>query len=212
MRGLAKHQTAYNQGEAGLRVRFGFAEEPNPDDNGVSFTAVSLAFLELQRLWVYLAYLGEPDPVAGEPSQDFDAFLANPANWILTVESIRYESPLRIESTYPGGPRTLNAILQVIVRILTVDLIRERAKWDVELARQKAEHEKQKAKLARQKVIAAALKNEDEILKISKRMPLAKRDGFRRSMTRSIDALSAGSLRLAEIEASEESVGRFRQK
>jgi hypothetical protein len=117
-----------------------------------------------------------------------------PTDWSLGIERIRYESPLEIESsTQPEPHRSVSvskvrAIARAVVGILSIDLIRDKAQWDTELAKQKA--------------IEAALKNHERALNLSKKIndPML-REEFIRNMARSIVPLSRkGGPRLTEIE------------
>jgi len=114
--------------------------------------------------------------------------------WSLGIQKIRYESPLEIEasteseSRWPVSFSRLRSIARLVLRILTIDLMRERARWDSELTRQKA--------------IEAALKNAERALNLSKKIKdPALRDEFIRNMARSLTPLShPDAPRLKDIE------------
>jgi hypothetical protein len=197
-----------------VRTRFRFDPEPQRENEPLIINAIARALIELQRLWMfvtYLAYKSDDDDDQLLSRQRFAVttllqelrgielleYTEYASNYLgastLEIRKIRYESPLEIESEQSDKHRELSAsrlrsVVRVILHILAIDLVREKFRWDTEIARQRA--------------IEAALKNEERALNLSKRIkdPLV-RDEFIRRMANSIVPLSRPSgLRLKEIE------------
>jgi hypothetical protein len=187
------------------------------DKESPTVIAVSNALIDIQRLWLFVAYLEMEDedvPLAELFEQFlfqddtrqrielfgdyFPPFLLYPGYKLyvgLQIKRISYASPLEIETDAPTlgkpAPGRIKRILDVLKKIVSLDHIREKAKWEAEIARQHA--------------IAAALKNEEHIMKMANKIRNEeKREEFVRRLSATISSLTGEGpqpkMRLSNIE------------
>jgi hypothetical protein len=176
---------------------------------------IANALIELQRVWNYVAFLSiDEDSRPDSPKWQFElrSLLFDPSaqrreifeidrsDHGLCVSRIRYGSPLEIEAAIKTteteidkskiSVSRLKSIIKVVASVLTIDLLRERTRWDTEFARQRA--------------IEAALKNQERALDLSKRIddPIL-RDEFLRKMAGAIEPLTRNTHRLKLIQLEE---------
>jgi hypothetical protein len=119
----------------------------------------------------------------------YDSFLD------LTMNHINHSSPLNVHTTSnlpaPQAVSRLRKVLKIIEQLLTIDEIREKARWETEITRQRA--------------IEAALRNTEKTLDLSKKIKNPEeREEFIRSMANTIATLNRdGQLNLRRIEVAE---------
>ncbi len=152
------------------------------DETAPTIENLGRSLIELDQLCRFIFYLtlGSDDPRAEgrlleslvvDPFYNKLAILSraashdlrdDPFRGSLVVQHIRYASPLLIEAITSTKRRLglhlphVRRILDLLGRLVTIDLIRERAQWSNELIRQKA--------------IEAALKNHERVLDVSEKI------------------------------------------
>jgi hypothetical protein len=194
-----------------MRIRFNFAQPYDP----FLMVTVANAFVDLQQLWPYIVFIADDDPVDQHPfdehlyqflladssRQRFELIFRNafldpsPSIYGVSLFAVRisYQSPLEVEATAtrPSRLPRVRAVLDVLSKILTIDLLREKLRIETEIQRQRA--------------IEAALKNYERTLAVSKKIKnVEEREVFTRNFARAISYLSSNDSQLISIELVED--------
>ena len=196
-----------------MNIRFVF--DQSEDGPPATLPTIANELIDLQRVWNYVLYLSfDEHRRPGDYRLGFDlrSLLRDASaqkqelfqsidysDHPLAVSRIQYGSPLEIEAAIETTESKINvsrlkSIIKVIASVLTIDLLRERLRWDTEFARQR--------------VIEAALKNQERALELSNKIddPLI-REEFLRKMAGAIEPLTrprkTHTLKLIQLEERE---------
>jgi hypothetical protein len=189
-----------------MHVSFVFEQ----DENHATLASLIGTLATLQRLWEFAKIIaGEPEyPEVSPRMEERKLELLFHQYYIgwgyvfaglrteLEIARVRYGSSLEIDSTElhipNAGISRLRKLFDVIIHLLTIDLVRDRARYETELARQRAIH--------------AMLRNNEHMFELSKKIkdPVL-RDEFIRRMVECIAPFSgeSGLLKLKSVQFEE---------